>query len=48
MHISLPSDNFDEIQWLAHSLLQTQPVMVCQVMSFLGKAKFCTNGHSQL
>ena len=33
---------------LTHSLLQSQYVTVCRVMSFLGKANFCTNGHSQL
>ena len=40
MSASLAPDKF--------SLLQTQPVTVCQVMSLLGKANFCVNGHSQL
>ena len=29
-------------------LLQTQPITVCQVIFFLGKASFCASGHSQL
>ena len=45
MSISLPSDKLADIQQLALSLLQTQPVSVCQVMSFWGKANFCANGH---
>ena len=48
MSVSLPSDKLADIQQLAVSLLQTQHVTVCKVMSFLGKANFCTNGHSQL
>ena len=48
MSVSLPPDKLADIQQLALSLLQTQPVTVCQVMSFLGKANFCANGHSQL
>ena len=46
--VSLPPDKLADMQHLAHSLLQSQHVMVCRVMSFLGKANFCTNGHSQL
>ena len=46
--VSLPPDKLVDIQQLALSLLQTQPVMVCSVMSFLGKSNFCDNGHSQL
>ena len=48
MSVSLPPDKLADIQQLAFSLLQSQHVTVCQVMSFLGKANFCTNGHSQL
>ena len=29
-------------------MLWTPHVTVCRVMSFLGKANFCTNGHSQV
>ena len=46
--LSLPSDKLLEIQQLAHSLLQRQPVAVHQAMSFLGKAIFCANGLAQL
>ena len=48
MSVSLPSDKLADIQQLAHFLLQTPHVTVHKVMSFLGKANFCTNGHSQL
>ena len=48
MCVFMPSDKLDEIWQLAHSLLQTQPVTVCEVMSFLGKAIFYDSGHSQL
>ena len=48
MSVSLPPDKLADIQQLALSLLQTQPVTVHQVMSFLGKASFHANGHSQL
>ena len=48
MSVSLPPDKVADIQQLALSLLQTQHVTVHMVMSFLGKANFCTNGHSQL
>ena len=47
MSVSLPPDKLADIQQLALSLLQNQYVTVCRVMSFLGKANFCTNGHSQ-
>ena len=48
-HVSiLPPDKLADIQQLALSLLQTTHVTVHRVMSFLGKANFCTNGHSQL
>ena len=40
-------DRLPDIQQLALAFLQTQPVTVCQVMSFLGKAIFCANDHSQ-
>ena len=48
MSVSLPPDKLADIQLLALSLLQTQHVTVHRVMSFLDKANFCTNGHSQL
>ena len=48
MSVSLPPDKLANIYQLALSLLQTPHVTVCKVMSFLGKANFCTNGHSQL
>ena len=48
MLISLPPDKLADIQQLALSLLHTSHVTFCKVMSFLGKAIFCTNGHSQL
>ena len=48
MSVSLPSDKLADIQQLALLLLHTPHVTVCKVMSFLGKANFCTNGHSQL
>ena len=47
MSVSLPPDNLADIQQLALSLLQSQYVTVCRVMSFLGKPNFCSNGHSQ-
>ena len=48
MSVSLPSDKLADIQQLALYLLQTQPVAVCQVMSFLGKVNFCASGNSQM
>ena len=48
MSVSLPPDKLADIQQLALSLLHTPHVMVHKVMSFLGKANFCINGHSQL
>ena len=48
MLVSLPPDKLADIQQLALSLLRTPHVTVCKVMSFLGKANFCTNGHSQM
>ena len=48
MLVSLPPDKLADIQQLALSLLCTPHVTVHKVMSFLGKANFCTNGHSQL
>ena len=48
MSVPLPPDKLADIQQLALSLLQTTDVTVCRVMSFFGKANFCTNGHSQL
>ena len=48
MSVSLPPDKLADIQQLALSFLLTPHVTVCKVMSFLGKANFCTNGHSQL
>ena len=46
--VSLPPDKLGDIQQLALSLLHPTHVTVCKVMSFLGKANLCTNGHSQL
>ena len=40
MSVSLPPDKLADIQQLALSLLQSQHVTVCRVMSFLGKANF--------
>ena len=48
MSISFPPDKLADIQQLALSLLQPPHVTVHRVMSFLGKANFCTNDHSQL
>ena len=46
--ISLPSAKLNEIQQLAHSLLNWQPVTGHQVVSFMGRTTFCANGHAQL
>ena len=48
MLVPLQPDKLADIQQLGLTLLHTQPVMGSQVMSFLGKANFCANGHSQL
>ena len=40
MSVSFPPDMLADIQQLALSLLQTQPVTIHQVMSFLGKTSF--------
>ena len=48
MSVSLPPDKLADIQQLALSLLHIPHVTVRKVMSFLGKANFCINGHSQL
>ena len=48
MSVSLPPDKLADIQQLVLSLLQNQHITVHRVMSFLGKANFCTNDHSQL
>ena len=48
MLVSLPPDKLADIHQLALSLLCTPHITVHKVMSFLGKANFCTNGHSQL
>ena len=48
MSVSLPPPKLADIEQLALSLLQHQPVTVLWVMSFSGKVNFCTNGHSQL
>ena len=48
MSVSLSPDKLADIQQLALSLLHTPHVTVRKVMSFLGKANFCINGHSQL
>ena len=41
-------DKLADIQQLALSMMQTQPVTVHGIMSFLCKANFCTTGQSQL
>ena len=46
--VSLLPDKLADIQQIALSLLQSQHVTVCRVISFLGKANFCANGYSQL
>ena len=46
MSVSLPPDKLADIQLFP--LLHTQPITVCQIMSFLGKANFCANWHFQL
>ena len=48
MYVSLPLDKLHELWHLEHSLLQRHSVVVHQIMSFLGKANFCANGHSPL
>ena len=48
MSVSLPPGKLADIQQLALSLLWTPHVTVRGVMSSLGKANFCTNGHSHL
>ena len=48
MSVSLPPDKLADIQQLAFSLLWTPDVTVHRVMSLLGKANCCTNGHSKL
>ena len=48
MSVSLPPDKLADIQQPALSLLWTPHATVHRVMSFLVKANFCTNGHSQL
>ena len=48
MSVSLPPDKLADIQQLPLYLWQTQPVTVCRVMSFLGKANCCANSHSKL
>ena len=48
MSASLPADKLADIQQVALSLLQTQPITVIWVMSYLGKASVCAIGHSQL
>ena len=48
MSLSLPPDKLPDVQQLALSLLQTQSVTVCWVMSFLGKANLSASGQSQL
>ena len=48
MSVSLPPDKLADIQQQALSLLQTTHVTVHRVMSFLSKANFCTDDHSQL
>ena len=47
MSVFLPYDKLFEVQCLAHALLQTQPITVCQIMSFGGQGQFFTR-HAQL
>ena len=46
--VSLPPDKLADIQQLTLSFLQAQPVIFCQIISFLGKANVCANDHSQM
>ena len=48
MSVYLPPDKLADNPQLALSLLHTPHLTVCKVMSFLGKANFCTNGHPQV
>ena len=48
MSVSLPPGKLADIQQMALYFLQTQTVIVHQIMSFLVKANFCAYGHSQL
>ena len=48
MFVSLPTGELLEKKQLTLTLLQMQPVIICQVMSFLGKASFSASGHAQL
>ena len=48
MSVSLLPDKLADIQQVGLSLLHNKHLIVHMVMSFLGKANFCTNGHSQL
>ena len=48
MSASLPPDKLAGIQQFAPLSLQTQPVIVHQIMSCLGKASFFASGQSQL
>ena len=46
MSVSLPPDKLADIQQLALPCCRLY-MLVCMLMSFLGKPNFCTNGHSQ-
>ena len=48
MSVSFPTGKLFEIQQLVVSWLHMQTSVVSQVMSLLGKANFCANGHAQL
>ena len=48
MSVFLKADKILEIPQLALSLMQMQPVTVCEVMSFLGMTNFNVSGHQQL
>ena len=48
MSVSLPADKLIEIQQFAHALLQRQPIMVCPMISLLGKTTFYATGYVQL
>ena len=47
MSVFLPSDKLNEIQQMAHSLLQNQSVTVHDIMFILGKNTFFASGHTQ-
>ena len=46
MSVCLPSDKLPGIKQLALALLQRHPIMVHQVLSFVGKTTFCASEHA--